>query len=150
MTGWIITPEGVITPVSDKLHEGDSFRALYEALGCSLVERYPTKHGELWMDEEGMYKPDAQINPIASAMVAGGIVGTVYLRLRKGFTLKPDGSVIKESTGVVQANPEPLPPSPVPGECPLCPSSRAQLDTYGFVLCVCGNSFTREGKSSAG
>lgn len=101
MTGYLLNTDGSVEPCSGKLHEeGDrNLSALYEALGCSMVERVVVEGGELWADEEGLFKQPLVLNPTATAICRGGqIVGRVYLRVRKGFTLNRAGEIVRART----------------------------------------------------
>lgn len=100
MRGYIIKTDGSFEEVDAKLHEKNgSLQALYDALDCALVERVTLKHGEIWCDEEGLLNRK-ELNRLATVvwhtdnpLVGQPLVGTVFLRLRKGYKLTDDGVV---------------------------------------------------------
>ena len=100
MNCYVLRTNGTVEKV-DELLDGESFKALYEAIGCSMVERaqlHPM--GEMWVDEDACFKV-VQTNFIATEIFAKhsrlahnpntGIQGDVYLRLKDGWTLTDDG-----------------------------------------------------------
>lgn len=59
LTGWLIDPKaGCISRISIP-HEGDNLLPyLYKAMGCDLVELVRAPIGDVWVDEEGLFKQE--------------------------------------------------------------------------------------------
>jgi len=99
MNCYVLRTNGTVEKV-DELLDGESFKALYEAIGCSMVERaqlHPM--GEMWMDEDACFKI-VDTNFVATeifvkhsrlACPKDGIKGDVYVTLKKGWKLTDDG-----------------------------------------------------------
>lgn len=67
-----LTPDGELVDVT-ATNQGNTLAALYEAIGCDYVEVVRLPDGlDMWMDEEGALKPDAEMNLFAMA-VAGSL-----------------------------------------------------------------------------
>lgn len=96
---WIVRTTGEAVRVDDApfVHYEDtgwelSLKWAKEQIGndCSLAELVRLPYGDLWVDEEGLCKPDPQLNGMATAiyqsLYGGGhpIVGNVVIVLHPG------------------------------------------------------------------
>lgn len=80
------------------------FDWLYKAIGCSTVERRVLpKMGHLWLDEEGLFKANPQVNPIATLLYQTVynpeevVVGTVVLIVEPGVDSEEADRFVRET-----------------------------------------------------
>lgn len=90
MTGWILRVDGNVEKADADLQKQDGLRALYQAIGCTIVERVQAPWGEFWVDEEGMYRQADKPNELASQLywetfphvMGQPLFGDVYIRVK--------------------------------------------------------------------
>ena len=100
MTGWLLRTNGNVEKADENLHKQGGrlpLAALYQAIGCSIVERVTAPWGQFWVDEEGRLKGHSELNELATQIywetfphVKGQpLVGDIYLRVKaSGKTAK--------------------------------------------------------------
>ena len=99
MKGFILRTNGNVEKADENLHKQGGrlpLAALYQAIGCSIVERVTAPWGQFWVDEEGLLKATER-NELATQIywetfphVKGQpLVGDIYLRVKvSGKTAK--------------------------------------------------------------
>ncbi|GJF02046.1 hypothetical protein PSD17_10100 [Pseudonocardia sp. D17] len=74
-----LTPAGELTDAM--LPAGDTLRGLQEAIGCACVDVIQlSSRLDIWLDDEGLWKPEPQLNRGAMAVLASfGYVGAAIV-----------------------------------------------------------------------